>query len=146
MLPRRAWFARGRLNCPFTGNIRGQKGSGSRAPERGRGLEGRRPAGGGRGRCAARCGRRGAARSSRPAGSAPRSFLALRRASQLPDPRDRGVNNSHQLPTTKQWPRLGRPTRGPRLGKLGFLYSTGLEVRPSGLWRLVEGWSDPLQA
>lgn len=45
MLPRRARLARGHLNCPLTGDIRGPKGSGSRAPEsrnaarRGRGLE-----------------------------------------------------------------------------------------------------------
>lgn len=144
MLPRRARLARGLLNGPLTEGIRGPKGSGSRAPEPRSAASagapgGRRPAGGGRGRCVAPCGLRGAARPSRSARRAPRSFLALLRASQLPDPRDRRASNSHQLPTTKQWPKLGRPTRGPRLGRLDLLSTVAAwKGRPQawgGLWR-----------
>lgn len=145
MLPRRARLARGHLNCPLTGGIREPKGSGSahlsRAAQRGRGLEevGARLEVGGAGA------RLPAARGVQPSLPAPpgglRAPSSPYRASQLPDPRDRGASNSHQLPRTKQWPRLGRPTQGPRLGRLGLLSAIG-----AWKWRLVEGWSDSLRA
>uniref|UniRef100_A0A8C8UID0 Uncharacterized protein n=1 Tax=Peromyscus maniculatus bairdii TaxID=230844 RepID=A0A8C8UID0_PERMB len=68
------------------------------------------------------------------------------------DPRE---SNSHQLPTKKQWPRLGRgpkgnlpsrPIRGHRLGRLGSLPTLAVpEVRPSGMVRLTSGVTTSLK-
>lgn len=153
MLPRRARLARGRLNCPFTWGVRGPKGSGSRAPEPRRAA--RAGAGGVRrrlevGGAGARLPEAHGVPPGRP--SCPRqegSMLLSCTTSRLAAAGLQGPR-SKQLSSTlhdKTMTKAGAPYTRPQPQQAWFVfYSHGLEVRPSGLWRLVEGWSDSLQA
>lgn len=154
MLLRRARQARGRLNCPLPVGIRGPKGPGSGAPEqrtqRGPGLEEarswRRPAPGWRWAGQVRGSLRLA--GCRPAfpprreGSALLSRTIARFAAA--GPHRQGSRQLSSTPQDKTMAQAGAPYMGPEAW-FAF-YTHGLEVRPSGLWRLVEGWSDSLRA
>lgn len=144
MLPRRARLARGRLNCPLTGGIGGSSGSGPRAPEprsaararageAGAGLE----VGGAGVRLPGAHGVR-LARPSRPCqeGSALLSPTTQRlAAARLKEPGSKQLSTPHH----KTMAKAGAPCTRPQLEQAWFaFYSGGLEVRPSGLWRLVE--------